>query len=142
MIEFKDFSRIMTSRGELARAYDNLGRLIWQAGPPVLWQGSWKISTSALNTTIDIAKYPTLLLQFAQTITYANVKGSSTSLLITNGMINLPVKDVIAAGGSVNIGYSGGGWSYTLLVSGNLTIASDYSSTDAPVLTTIYGITN
>lgn len=125
---------------ELIKLYDNLGRLIWQAGPPVLWQGSWKMSTTALETTIDIAKYPTLLLQFAQTITSANVNNvKRTSLLITNGMINLPVKDAIAAGG-ISIIYYGSRSSYILTVSGNLAFYSNFSSADNPVLMTIYGL--
>lgn len=138
-MDLTNIKKLYTPDGrELAKLYDSKGRLIWQAGPPVLWQGSWKMSTSALNTTIDIAKYPTLLLQFDQTITFANVGGSSTSLLITNGMINLPVKDVIATGGIVNIGNR----PYVLVVSGNLTIESNYNLMSAPVLITIYGITN
>jgi hypothetical protein len=97
------------------------------------------MSATALNTTLDIAKYPTLLLQFAQTITSADVLNKGTSLLITNGMINFPVNDVIEAGGSIIIG-TGGFHSYLLMVSGNLTFKSNQYSADNPVLTTIYGL--
>lgn len=138
-MDLTNIKKLYTPDGrELAKLYDNKGRLIWQASPPVLWQGSWQMSTTALRTAIDIAKYPTLLLQFDQTMAFAEVAGSSTSLLITNGMINLPVKDVIATGGAVNIGDR----PYRLRVSGNLVLDSNYNLRSAPVLTTIYGITN
>lgn len=139
-MDLTNIKKLYTPDGrELVKLYDNKGRLIWQAGPQVLWQGSWKMLTTALKITLDIAKYPTLLLQFAQTIDYANVRGSGTSLLITNGMINLPVKDVIAAGG-IDFSYSDSKWSYTLGVSGNLTFTSNYDLADSPVLMTIYGL--
>lgn len=82
-MDLTNINKLYTPDGrELVKLYDNLGRLIWQVGPPVLWQGSWAWSGNIVIKA-DWNKYKSLMFEFDKAI--SNPGSSSGFDDIKNG---------------------------------------------------------
>ncbi|QFR23121.1 hypothetical protein [Schleiferilactobacillus harbinensis] len=79
---------------EYKRLYDNQGRLIWQSGPPVLWQGdlTWTTTTPTQQFVADPTVYQGLLFEFNQPL--QNAKYAYVAQAVSGNRVTVPLSTI------------------------------------------------
>lgn len=91
-MDLANIKKLYTPDGrELAKLYDNQGRMIWQGGPPILWQGSWSPNYGNLTVPVDPNKYSAVMLEYNKPIIKAVTNFESHSYDLDNGRPILPL---------------------------------------------------
>lgn len=90
---------------EYKRLYDNQGHLIWQSGPPVLWQGSltWTTATPQQNFVADRAVYQALQFEFDRPLQKA--KYDRVAQAVSGNRVTVPLSTIADADGNYLVMY-------------------------------------
>lgn len=90
---------------EYKRLYDNQGHLIWQSGPPVLWQGSltWTTATPQQRFVADPAVYQALQFEFDQPLQKANY--DYVAQAVSGNRVTVPLSTIAHGDGNYLVMY-------------------------------------